>query len=740
MLAALVPRCLCVRSAALRSACAAAATLHAPPVQPRSRVPVHARLVCHAALPPILVCADVSAPAASAAAASPQTGGDASPAAAQSPFDREVTSDASFAAFLTHWTATNSTMHPHTDGRIAQSTSTRPVCVVAVSGGVDSAVTALLCTAAASAGLYSRVVAVHMRNWDEIEERGVCSGEKDALDAARLCASLNLPLEFLDFSREYFTDVFQPLLDEYAKGCTPSPDVLCNRLIKFNLLLEQVRHKFGADAVLATGHYARLKHDAGENAPSSTTINSPDISRTDDNLPARSFSHPRPVTEAVPPSFEPHLYKALDSRKDQSYFLSSVPASALKHTVFPLGTFHKSFVKNTLATGRWAESIIEQRAQLPKVPQAQPIAWRSSTSAAAAAASASDAAALPSPTQPALHALSAKKESMGICFIGKRDLGDFLSGYLTLHPGWFVDVDTRRAIQEHQGWETWTMGQRAPISGAPQKMYVCAKNAAQLRPAGASADSEPFLVTPLAPAVTAPRLSHRSFSPQGKLIVRRDPRPAAPLPVPPPPWTVWVCSSRMHPTLWCDDMELDTPEWISAQEPRMEEQDEQRDQRLNQHAPLRREWRMSVSIKIRSGAEQTPAVLVKTAHDSALACSSSFAAVDATAASPAPVVGVPAVRFQYRIESARPLHAVTPGQSCVLYDASGQRCLGQARIAQAGLSYFQRNKPLPFHAETSATQTSPADSATPASSSPTASATGVATGLRSRSLPLRVRA
>lgn len=732
MLAATAPRWICARAAALRAACEAAAALHTSgpaPMRQRSRL--------LAAMRSSMSCAN-AAPFATSTAASPPRSVAAAAAVAAHGFDSAVTSDTSFAAFLSAWTAPNSTLHPHTaDPSATTIPHPRPVCVVAVSGGVDSAVTALLCTAAQSAGLYSHVVAVHMRNWDEIEERGVCSGEKDALDASRLCASLNLPLEFLDFSREYYSDVFQPLLADYAKGFTPSPDVLCNRLIKFNLLLEEVRRKYGGDAVLATGHYARLKYHAVE--PLSSVHNSASLFRTDVTLAASFFSQHPPVAELVLPPREPQLFKALDPRKDQSYFLSSVPASALKQTVFPLGHFYKSFVKNSLATGRWAASIMEQRAKLPRVPQAQPIAWRASSSsgpAAATAASAPAAAAsptLPSVSQPPLHALSSKKESMGICFIGKRDLGDFLGGYLTLHPGLFVDVDTRQALQEHQGWETWTMGQRAPISGAAQKMYVCAKSVTQLLRAGESADSESWYVTPLAPPATTPRLSHRSFSPRGKLIIRRDPPPSAPLPVPPPAWTVWVCSSRLHPSLWCDDMELETPEWISAQEPIMEEQQQQatqRGKRPKQQTQQRREWRMSVSIKIRSSGEQTSAVLIKTVH-APIPSGAASSAAGSSAASAAPV--------HYRIESARPLHAVAPGQSCVLYDSSGHRCLGQARIAQAGLSYFQRNKPLPLTVAQASAQQSASDSAAAAAPS-TAAAAGAATNSRDRSLPLTLHA
>ena len=168
--------------------------------------------------------------------------------------------------------------------------------IVGMSGGVDSAVAALLLRDAG----YS-VQALFMSNWED--DDGYCTTAADFQDARRVSDILGVPLHRVSFAGEYRDRVFSHFLSEYAAGRTPNPDVLCNREIKFGVCLEYMQ-RLGADWI-ATGHYAQVR---------------------------RTGSHPE-------------LLKAADAAKDQSYFLHAVPAGALSKTLFPLGTMHKPEVR-----------------------------------------------------------------------------------------------------------------------------------------------------------------------------------------------------------------------------------------------------------------------------------------------------------------------------------------------------------------------------------------------------------
>jgi tRNA-uridine 2-sulfurtransferase len=169
--------------------------------------------------------------------------------------------------------------------------------IVGLSGGVDSAVAALLLRDRGA-----EVQALHMSNWED--EDGYCTAAADLQDARRVAEQLGIPLHHVNFAREYRDRVFEHFLTEYRAGRTPNPDVLCNREIKFGAFREYAR-RLGATR-LATGHYARIRLIDGE----------------------------------------PALCKAADEAKDQSYFLSAVSADALAETLFPLGDLRKSQVRS----------------------------------------------------------------------------------------------------------------------------------------------------------------------------------------------------------------------------------------------------------------------------------------------------------------------------------------------------------------------------------------------------------
>jgi tRNA-specific 2-thiouridylase len=168
--------------------------------------------------------------------------------------------------------------------------------IVALSGGVDSAVSAALLREQGH-----EVEALFMANWDEEDE--YCSIAADFQDAQAVCRELNIILHRVNFSAQYRQQVFEYFLAEHHAGRTPNPDVLCNREIKFGVCW-QYAQRLGATR-LATGHYARLALGNG--------------------------------------GIE--LHKGLDQQKDQSYFLHGLTQAQLNNALFPLGELSKDEVR-----------------------------------------------------------------------------------------------------------------------------------------------------------------------------------------------------------------------------------------------------------------------------------------------------------------------------------------------------------------------------------------------------------
>ena len=137
--------------------------------------------------------------------------------------------------------------------------------VLGMSGGVDSSVAAILLKEQGY-----EVIGVFMKNWEEKDENGVCTTEADYKDVIAVAEQLDIPYYSVDFVKEYWDKVFTYFLDEYKKGRTPNPDVMCNKEIKFKAFLNYAM-KIGADYV-ATGHYARIDRTIDENGVVTTKM------------------------------------------------------------------------------------------------------------------------------------------------------------------------------------------------------------------------------------------------------------------------------------------------------------------------------------------------------------------------------------------------------------------------------------------------------------------------------------
>ena len=170
--------------------------------------------------------------------------------------------------------------------------------IVGLSGGVDSAVAALLLKEQGY-----EVTGVFMKNWEEDDTSSHCTATKDLQDAQDVCNKLNIQLHTANFAAEYWDLVFSYFLQEYKANRTPNPDILCNKEIKFKTFLEYAK-LLGADFI-ATGHYATKKESA------SCYL----------------------------------LAKGIDQNKDQSYFLHALNQEQLKSSIFPLGNYTKQQVR-----------------------------------------------------------------------------------------------------------------------------------------------------------------------------------------------------------------------------------------------------------------------------------------------------------------------------------------------------------------------------------------------------------
>lgn len=254
------------------------------------------------------------------------------------------------------------------------------IVYVGLSGGVDSSVAAALLQ---QQGFY--VVGVYMKNWTQAIAGNLCPWEDDLRSAKSVAVHLGIELKVFDLQVEYKQLVVDAMVQAYAAGLTPNPDILCNEEIKFALFYRLCRQA-GADFI-ATGHYANLS--------------------------------------------DGRLGRAKDKKKDQTYFLYRMPVEAAAQVIFPLGGFTKVQVR-----------LMAAKYHLPTAK---------------------------------------RRESMGLCFVGKIPLKDFLGEFMELTPGLIVD-EQGQELGQHYGAALYTIGQRHGLGvGGGTPYYVLAKDLATNR-------------------------------------------------------------------------------------------------------------------------------------------------------------------------------------------------------------------------------------------------------------------
>ena len=235
---------------------------------------------------------------------------------------------------------------------------------IGLSGGVDSSVAATLLKEAG----YD-VTGVFIKVYEPPQEKfqKVCTWRDDRRDAMRVASQLKIPFKTIDLGEEYKKGVVDYMINEYKKGRTPNPDVMCNKIVKFGAFYDWAI-KSGADFV-ATGHYAQVVKNGS------------------------IFT----------------LKKGIDENKDQTYFLWNIKKEQLSKILFPIGSYEKTKTREIAETNKLATAE--------------------------------------------------KKDSQGLCFIGKLNVKDFLKEFIAEKEGPVLN-EKGEVIGHHEGVFFYTLGER----------------------------------------------------------------------------------------------------------------------------------------------------------------------------------------------------------------------------------------------------------------------------------------
>lgn len=290
---------------------------------------------------------------------------------------------------------------------------------VLVSGGVDSSVALALLKEQGH-----DLVAFYLKIWleDELSYLGDCPWEQDLTYVRAVCEQLDVPLQVVSLQKEYWDQVVAYMMAEIKQGRTPNPDVLCNQRIKFGMFFNHINpglHLSGSSS------YAKASEDQSDSLAFRSSKSEVEVS-FGGQVPFDKVAtgHYAQVMQDAQGMF--HLHRAPDPIKDQTYFLSYLSQQQLSRALFPIGHLPKEKVRE-----------LARSYNLPNKD---------------------------------------RKDSQGICFLGKLKFNDFIASHVGQMPGDLIEYETGTTLGTHKGFWFHTIGQRQGSGLAGGPWYVVAKD------------------------------------------------------------------------------------------------------------------------------------------------------------------------------------------------------------------------------------------------------------------------